>query len=325
MVFVNARAHDFVTICSRLSQRLDKYQRGRALNPAARRRSAQRQQFSGRSPNVCAARYRGSKSRVNCRIPNRLENHDHRSTSSYRTAEVAFSENLSVWVSDAQCRLVVSQPALDPTLWNTYLQGALRAYSKHGVECTLDLDAISDGSDTQLFFAAIDIGGDVVGGARVIGPLRSADDSHAVVEWAGNPGLSAVRKMINDRAPFGVVEVKSGWVNSDAQRSDAIAAALARALPLSMSLLGVQFVMGTAAAHALDRWRSSGGVIAARIPAAAYPDERYRTKMIWWDRRTLANHAEPKQLSRMLVESRKLLRDVEALSATTAATAGAEQ
>lgn len=74
-----------------------------------------------------------------------------------------FSENLSVWVSDAQCRLVVSQPALDPTLWNTYLQGALRAYSKHGVECTLDLDAISDGSDTQLFFAAIDIGGDVVG------------------------------------------------------------------------------------------------------------------------------------------------------------------
>ncbi len=29
-----------------------------------------------------------------------------------------------------------------------------------------------------------------------------------------------------------------GWVNSDAQRSDAIAAALARALPLSMSLLG---------------------------------------------------------------------------------------
>lgn len=139
-----------------------------------------------------------------------------------------FSENLSVWVSDAQCRLVVSQPALDPTLWNTYLQGALRAYSKHGVECTLDLDAISDGSDTQLFFAAIDIGGDVVGGARVIGPLRSADDSHAVVEWAGNPGLSAVRKMINDRAPFGVVEVKSGWVNSDAQRSDAIAAALAR-------------------------------------------------------------------------------------------------
>lgn len=236
-----------------------------------------------------------------------------------------FSENLSVWVSDAQCRLVVSQPALDPTLWNTYLQGALRAYSKHGVECTLDLDAISDGSDTQLFFAAIDIGGDVVGGARVIGPLRSADDSHAVVEWAGNPGLSAVRKMINDRAPFGVVEVKSGWVNSDAQRSDAIAAALARALPLSMSLLGVQFVMGTAAAHALDRWRSSGGVIAARIPAAAYPDERYRTKMIWWDRRTLANHAEPKQLSRMLVESRKLLRDVEALSATTAPTAGAEQ
>lgn len=323
MVFVNARAHDFVTICSRLSQRLDKYQRGRALNPAVRRRSAQRQ--PGAAP-TSALLDTGAANLV--LIAGYLTDWRIMTTAQLRPIapqKLHFSENLSVWVSDAQCRLVVSQPALDPTLWNTYLQGALRAYSKHGVECTLDLDAISDGSDTQLFFAAIDIGGDVVGGARVIGPLRSADDSHAVVEWAGNPGLSAVRKMINDRAPFGVVEVKSGWVNSDAQRSDAIAAALARALPLSMSLLGVQFVMGTAAAHALDRWRSSGGVIAARIPAAAYPDERYRTKMIWWDRRTLANHAEPKQLSRMLVESRKLLRDVEALSATTAATAGAEQ
>ncbi|CNM98509.1 Hypothetical protein ERS023436_03723 [Mycobacterium tuberculosis] len=201
-----------------------------------------------------------------------------------------FSENLSVWVSDAQCRLVVSQPALDPTLWNTYLQGALRAYSKHGVECTLDLDAISDGSDTQLFFAAIDIGGDVVGGARVIGPLRSADDSHAVVEWAGNPGLSAVRKMINDRAPFGVVEVKSGWVNSDAQRSDAIAAALARALPLSMSLLGVQFVMGTAAASCatIEVTGPWYGGWAARGPADGVASSQHRASGDALD--TVADH-----------------------------------
>lgn len=168
--------------------------------------------------------------------------------------------------------------------------------------------------------------GDVVGhgveAAAVMSQLRTALRMQISAGYTVVEALEAVDRF---QAPFGVVEVKSGWVNSDAQRSDAIAAALARALPLSMSLLGVQFVMGTAAAHALDRWRSSGGVIAARIPAAAYPDERYRTKMIWWDRRTLANHAEPKQLSRMLVESRKLLRDVEALSATTAATAGAEQ
>ncbi|OSC41148.1 hypothetical protein [Mycobacterium decipiens] len=236
-----------------------------------------------------------------------------------------FRENLSVWISDAQCRLVVSRPTLDRGLWNEYLRGAHRTYKKHGVECTLNLDSVYSGHDTQLFFAALDGQGDVVGGARIIGPLRSADDSHAVIEWAGNPGVHEVRKMIDDRVPFGVVEAKTGWVDSDSRHRDAIAAALARALPLSMSLLGVQFVMGTGAAHALDRWRSSGAVIAAKIPAAIYPDERYRTKMIWWDHRTYANHAEPKQLSKMVVESRKLMRDADALSVTTTATTGAGQ
>ncbi|KLO33395.1 hypothetical protein [Mycobacterium haemophilum] len=227
--------------------------------------------------------------------------------------ELRLRENLSVWVPDAQCRLVVSQPALDRTLWDEYLDGAFRTYSKHGVECTLDPDA-SDGNGTCLFFAAVNTQGQVIGGARVIGPLGSAEDSHAVVEWAGNPGLPSVRKMINERVSFGVVEVKTAWADSDSHRSGSITTALARIASPIMALLEVQFVMATAAAHVLDRWRSSGGLVAARIPAAAYPDERYRTKMMWWDRSTLANHAEPKQLSRMLVETRKLVRDAGMLS-----------
>ncbi|AKN17752.1 hypothetical protein MHAE_07674 [Mycobacterium haemophilum DSM 44634] len=237
------------------------------------------------------------------------------------TQELRLRENLSVWVPDAQCRLVVSQPALDRTLWDEYLDGAFRAYSKHGVQCTLDPNA-SGGNDTRLFFAAVNMQGRVVGGARVIGPLGSAEDSHAVVEWAGSPGLPAVRKMINDRVPFGAVELKTAWVESGSDRRDPIAAALARAIPLSMPLLDIQFVMGTAAAHALGRWCSSGAVIAEEISAVAYPDERYRTMMYWWDRRTLANYAEPKQWSRMLIESRKLMRHADALSVTTAAAPG---
>jgi hypothetical protein len=237
--------------------------------------------------------------------------------------KLRFRENLTVWFPDAQCHLVISQPALDPMLWNEYLDGALRTYSKHGVECTLDLDAVRNGSDTQLFLATVDTEGHVVGGARVIGPLRSADDSHAVVEWAGNPGVHAVRKMINDRVPFGVVEVKAAWTDSDSHRGGSITTALARcALPI-LALMEVQFVMATAAAHVLDRWRSSGGVVASRIPAAVYPDDRYRTKMMWWDRSTFANHAEPQQLSRMLAETRELMRDAEAQSGIATATAGA--
>jgi hypothetical protein len=230
-----------------------------------------------------------------------------------------FRENLSLWISDAKCRLVVSNPALDPTLWNEYLHGALRTYAKYGVERTLSLDTISDGAGTELFFAAVDTHGHVVGGARVTGPLWSAADSHALVEWAGSPGELAVRKMIDDRVPFGVVEVKAAWVDSDLQDSGSIATALARVALPTMTLMEVQFVMATAAAHVLDRWRSSGGVVASTIPAVAYPDERYRTKMMWWDRSTIANCAEPKQFSRMYAETGKLVRQAEALSETIAA------
>ena len=46
-----------------------------------------------------------------------------------------------------------------------------------------------------------------------------ADDSHAVVEWAGQPGQQAVRDMINDRVPFGVLEMKAAWVIDDPDRN----------------------------------------------------------------------------------------------------------
>ncbi|ORB87496.1 hypothetical protein B1987_13055 [Mycobacterium kansasii] len=231
-------------------------------------------------------------------------------------------DNLIVWVPDAECQLVVSQPLVDPTLWNEYLQGAFTSYSKHGVECVLDLDSIKDGNDTQLFYAAVNTDGHVVGGARVIGPLQSPDDSHAMIEWAGNPGVHTMRKMINDRLPFGVVEVKTAWADNNSRSSGSITTALARIPSSIMALLEVRFVMATAAAHVLDRWRSSGGLVADNIPPAAYPNHHYQTKMMWWDRSTFARHAEPKQLSKMLVETRALMHDYRPLSNTPLALAG---
>jgi hypothetical protein len=75
-----------------------------------------------------------------------------------------------------------------------------------------------------------------------------------------------------------------------------------------MALMDIQFCMATAAAFVLDRWRSSGGVVASNIPATPYPDARYRTKMMWWDRRTFANHAEPEQVSKIHTEMMALTR-----------------
>lgn len=210
------------------------------------------------------------------------------------------------------CWIAASTPEAEPELWDQYLKGALRSYRRHGLEWVLDIDAVRDGADTTLFFAAVGPDGQVVGGTRVVGPLRSPEDSHALEEWNDNPGRSALRHMIANRLPFGVVEIKSAWADSHGYGSRALTRVLARTALPTMTLLGAQFAMATAAAHVLEQWRSSGGVVAGRIPAAAYPNEDYRTKVMWWDRRTIATHAEPAQFKLMCAENSEVLRRLSA-------------
>lgn len=203
------------------------------------------------------------------------------------------------------CTLMLAQPSTDPDLWSEYAVGAQRSYSRHGVERALDVDALQSGADTLMFFAVLDETGRMVAGVRAIGPLQSADDSHAVVEWAGQPDQQAVRTMIEDRVPFGVLEMKSAWATDDPDWNACLTGAVARSAFHMMALLDIQFCMATAAAYALNRWRSSGGVVAS-IPATPYPDERYQTKMMWWDRRNFVNHAQPDQVAKILTETNYL-------------------
>ncbi len=212
------------------------------------------------------------------------------------------------WLDQATgCWIAVSTPHSEPELWDRYLDGAARSYREHGLEWVLNLDAIRDGADTSLFFAAVDPEGRVVGGTRVVGPLQSPEESCALAEWDGNPGRDALRHMIANRIPFGVAEVKSAWTDSRGYGGRALSRVLARTgLPI-MTLLNVQFIMATSAAHVLEQWRSGGGVVAARIPAAAYPDDNYRTKVMWWDRRTIATNAEPEQFRLMFAATSEIM------------------
>ena len=216
-------------------------------------------------------------------------------------AEGGLTDGISWWDPDAEATMVLSTPDADPELWNDYLRGAERSYRRHGVATAIDVGALRDGGDTALFWAALDAEGRVIGGLRAKGPFGSPDDSHATVEWAGQPGLPAVRKMISDRIPFGVIEMKSAWTTDDRETARRLSMSLARTMFHAMTVLDAQFAMATSAPHALEQWRTSGGVVAA-IPATPYPDERYRTKMMWWDRRTFANHATQEQLPRILRE-----------------------
>jgi hypothetical protein len=219
---------------------------------------------------------------------------------------VSVERSPSYWDPDSQCTIVFAQPAIERELWADYVRGACQSYRKHGVDKALDMDALRGGADTIIFVACVDDAGRIVGGVRGRGPYRSADECHAILEWNGQPGQDAVRKMVTDRLPFGVVEMKTAWVTDDPERSLLLTTAMARTSFHAMNLLDIQFIMATAAEHVLKRWLSSGGLLATKIPATPYPDHRYRTKLAWWDRSTLAKYADPKQLSKIIAEQKKL-------------------
>jgi hypothetical protein len=82
-----------------------------------------------------------------------------------------------------------------------------------------------------------------------------------------------------------------------------------------MAHLNAQFAVATAASYVLERWRTSGGVVASKIPATPYPDDRYRTKMMWWDRSTFANHADPEQVAKIVNEMAILARQLDHVGA----------
>jgi hypothetical protein len=206
------------------------------------------------------------------------------------------------------CWMLAATPTALPGLWQEFLDGAQCSYRRHGVECALDVDSIAGGHDTAAFFVALDERDRVVAGVRAKGPYRSPDESHAVVEWAGEPAMVDVRAMIADRIAGGVAEVKSAWVADGSSNGRTLTRVLARSPLYTMALLDIRYVMATSATHVLEQWRSSGGVIARHITPAPYPDARYATSMIWWDRTTAIRHAAPDQVGLIASEMDALRR-----------------
>jgi hypothetical protein len=229
----------------------------------------------------------------------------HLETATHAVASLRHSP--SCWDPETESTIVFAYPALERDLWRDFVRGATRSYCSRGVERALDMDALRTGADTILFAACVDRAGRVVRGLRAKGPYQSADEAHALQEWNGQPGYDAVRKMITDRLPFGVVEMKTAWVTDDPDRSRQLTSAISRTPLHAMGLLDIQFIVATAASYVLKRWLSSGGVLATKIPPTPYPDERYETRLAWWDRRTFANHADPKQLSLYFAEQRRMV------------------
>jgi ThiF family len=202
-------------------------------------------------------------------------------------------------------RFEAHHPSESPELWLAYLDGASARYRYHAVEAALDRSKIEDGGATSLFWLARD-GGLAVAGLRCKGPLSSSGNAHVLEELAAHPELDKVRASIDERIPFGVVEVKGVWVACGRHDKRALGDALARCMVHSMEWFDTRFALYTAAIHALPRWESSGARVAEGLATVAYPDDRYLTVLMWWDRDLIADLAAPAQLTRMMAEAAEL-------------------
>jgi hypothetical protein len=209
----------------------------------------------------------------------------------------------SVWDERCDVRFEINRPTDREDLWSSYLCGAAASYRKYGVEAALLLPSICTGATTKLFIVGIDSNGSVISGLRVQGPLRSSLDAHITEEFSGS---SVVRTIIDDVVPYGVIEIKGCWVDSTPENRSAVSDALARCYVHAMDVLGVRFACCSVAAHALRRWQSTGGQLVRGLAPVPYPDDRYQTVMLWWDRTVVPSLADPEQLRQIQRESEQL-------------------
>ena len=217
----------------------------------------------------------------------------------------AISPLASYWEPLSGARFLVTRPEDSPSLWAQYLDGLEKTYKSFGVEAALDLGAIFHGRKLPTFAVALGADGNVVAGVRAHGPLQAPDEAHALMEFAAAPtGQSMVRRFIADRVPFGITEIKGGWVDDQAENRRELSNALARSFIHIMDAMDVQFGFCTAAVHAANRWSTVGGRPIDGLQPVAYPDERYQTTLMSWDRRTFDRYCEADQLGRIRAEQR---------------------
>lgn len=225
--------------------------------------------------------------------PGRLTTRDARAVRARRTTGrgLAYGPRFA-GSSDGGLSLVVATPAAAPQLWSKYVDGAWKSYSRHGVTAALDMDEVASGATTTLFYVVQDRDGHMLGGVRAQGPYAVVEQSHVLIEWKDSPGLTVVTAGLRARLPHGIVEMKSAWVGTGGP-AKAVSALLARSALPTLNLTGSRYLLASAADHVLRQWESSGGRIDMNVPAAAYPSEDYRTRLMWWDRQTIEHEAHP--------------------------------
>jgi hypothetical protein len=202
---------------------------------------------------------------------------------------------------------IADSPASNPEAWTAYLDGAEEAYRSYGVECVLDRPGLEDGGSVSLFWRAVTLEGELVAGVRCHGPIDDGAEVYAFKELAGHPRLDEFRWTVWARRQLGAIEAKGGWVSIHRTETRGISAALARCTVHSLDWFGARYAFGTSSTHSMKVWGSVGCRAMEGYEPLPYPDARYATVPVWWDRHRTATRANGKQSRLIATEAEQLL------------------
>ena len=202
-------------------------------------------------------------------------------------------------------RMELHWPRPGASRWREYLDGAEARYRRYGLDALVTRPDLDGGGTASLVFVAVDDHDRVVGGVRCHGPLLSVASAAALQELDGSPRLGRVHRMVAQRLAAGVVEIKGGWTTGGGAHPG-LSDALARCHVHAMNWFAVRWAMCTASLTTATRWATSGGRPMPGLAPVPYPDNRYETVLLWWERDNVARQATPEQWELIVRESATL-------------------
>jgi molybdopterin/thiamine biosynthesis adenylyltransferase/nitroreductase len=198
-------------------------------------------------------------------------------------------------------------PLERPDLWKIYLNEAEGIFRSRGFEGTLRRLELEEGNDVSLFLLGFDTDGNAVAGVRFHGPLEGPHQAAIIEEMATSPEIGVIHDLIEQEIRLGAVEVKGAWSKGASVVGSRLLTAISRSVTHGLNWLGAEFAIAAVSDTLMPVGTVTGGVQVGTqwVP---FPDERYRTIAISWQRGRTYELATPENQQAYRREAEQLLR-----------------
>jgi len=167
-------------------------------------------------------------------------------------------------------------PLERPDLWKVYLNEAEGIFRSRGFEGTLRRLELEEGNGVPLFILGFDADGSA-------GPLEGSHQAAIIEEMSSSPEIGIIHDLIEQEIRLGALEIKGAWSKGASVVGARLLAAISRSVTHGMNWLGAEFAIA-AVSDALMPVGDVTGALQVGTHWVPFPDERYRTVAVAWQR-----------------------------------------